>query len=56
MTELEQISAILDTGLERDALAIIKALCEEGVNPQALAQVVKFLRREAAAAPAQSSS
>lgn len=39
-------------GLERDALSIIKSLCEEGVNPQALAQVIKFLRREAAVAPA----
>lgn len=38
-------------GLQRETLAVIKALCEQGVNPQALSQVIKFLRREAAASP-----
>ncbi|KAI0566547.1 mitotic-spindle organizing protein [Gracilaria domingensis] len=59
--ELTEIAAILDTsfivclllillkGLDRETIAVIKALCEEGVNPQALAQVIRFLRREGSA-------
>ena len=43
------ISQMLDTGLDRESLAILVALVENGVNPEALAAVVKELRREAAA-------
>lgn len=43
------ISQLLDTGLDRESLAILVALIENGVNPEALAAVVKELRREAAA-------
>lgn len=43
------ISNLLNTGLDRQTLAILIALCEHGVNPEALAAVVKELRREAAA-------
>jgi mitotic-spindle organizing protein 1 len=44
-----QISEILDTGLDQETLAILIALCESGVNPEALATLVKELRREVAA-------
>jgi len=42
----EEISRILNTGLDKEALSLIIALCEEGVNPEALAEAVKELRRE----------
>ena len=44
-----EISKLLDCGLDKESLAILIALCENGVNPEALAAVVKELRREAAA-------
>lgn len=43
------MSNLLGAGLDRQTLAIVVALCEHGVNPEALAAVVKELRREAAA-------
>lgn len=46
---LHQIATILDTGLDKVTLRILVSLCESGVNPEALAVVVKQLRREAAA-------
>lgn len=45
---VHEISQILDTGLDRETLNILIALCETGVNPEALAAVVRELRREAA--------
>eukprot|EP00955_Chlamydomonas_euryale_P086695 364235-Chlamydomonas_euryale.AAC.5 len=47
-----EISNILGTGLDRETLAIIIGLLETGVNPEALATVVRELRREAAAVKA----
>lgn len=44
-----EMSKLLDCGLDKESLAILIALCENGVNPEALAAVVKELRREAAA-------
>ena len=41
-----ELSNLLDTGLDREALAILVELCESGVNPEALAKVVIELRRE----------
>lgn len=46
---MHEISKLLDTGLDRETLAILVALIENGVNPEALAAVVKELRRETAA-------
>ncbi|XP_015899664.3 mitotic-spindle organizing protein 1A [Ziziphus jujuba] len=40
------MSNILDTGLNRHTLAVLIALCELGLNPEALAAVVMELRRE----------
>ncbi|CAM9789202.1 unnamed protein product [Ectocarpus fasciculatus] len=47
-TVLHEISTILDTGLDRKTLSLLLELIESGVNPEALAAVVKELRREAA--------
>lgn len=41
-----QMSNILDTGLDRHTLSVLIALCDLGVNPEALAAVVKELRKE----------
>lgn len=41
-----QMSNILETGLDRRTLSILIALCERGLNPDALAAVVKELRRD----------
>ena len=49
MRVLEEMSELLNTGLDRESLGLLVALTEEGVNPEALAAVVKELRREAAA-------
>ncbi|CAL5420583.1 unnamed protein product [Camellia sinensis] len=40
------MSNILDTGLDRHTLSVLIALCDLGQNPEALAAVVKELRRE----------
>ncbi|KAF7120779.1 hypothetical protein RHSIM_Rhsim13G0121200 [Rhododendron simsii] len=40
------MSNILDTGLDRHTLSVLIALCDMGLNPEALAAVVKELRRE----------
>ena len=45
---LTEISTILNTGLDSEAIAICMKLCEAGVNPEALARVILELRREAA--------
>ncbi|KAL1523981.1 hypothetical protein AB1Y20_018896 [Prymnesium parvum] len=46
---LYDISQLLQTGLDREALSILVDLTETGVNPEALAAVVHELRRESAA-------
>ena len=46
---LYDISQLLQTGLDRETLAVLVGLTESGVNPEALAAVVRELRREAAA-------
>lgn len=45
---LFDISQLLQTGLDRETLAVLVGLTESGVNPEALAAVVRELRREAA--------
>ncbi|GIX62180.1 mitotic-spindle organizing protein 1, putative [Babesia caballi] len=39
-----EISKILNTGLDRQTLAILVGLCEKGVDPTVLAYVVKHLK------------
>ncbi|GAB5353076.1 hypothetical protein AAMO2058_000007100 [Amorphochlora amoebiformis] len=44
-----EISKVLNCGLDRQTLSILVSLCENGVNPEALAAVITELRRETAA-------
>ncbi|KDP23332.1 hypothetical protein JCGZ_23165 [Jatropha curcas] len=46
------MSNILDTGLDRHTLSVLIALCDLGLNPEALAAVVKELQRERLFSPA----
>ncbi|KNA02850.1 hypothetical protein SOVF_214750 [Spinacia oleracea] len=41
-----QMSNILDTGVDRHTLSVLIALCDLGLNPEALAAVVKELRTD----------
>ena len=50
---LYDMSQLLQTGLDRETLAVLVGLTETGVNPEALAAVVKELRRESAAIAAE---
>ena len=43
-----EISKLLNTGLDSESLSICVKLIEAGVNPEALAMVIKELRRESA--------
>jgi len=45
---LMEISTLLNTGLDADTLAICVRLCENGINPEALALVIQELRRASA--------
>ena len=45
---LLEISRLLNTGLDAETLAICVRLCESGVNPEALAMVIREMRRETA--------
>ena len=49
---LFEISQLLNTGLDRETLFLCIQLCEQNVNPEALAAVVKELKREGQAVAA----
>ncbi len=42
-----EINKILDCGIDKESLSVCIALLETGINPEALAQVIKKLREEA---------
>lgn len=46
---LHEMSQILNCGLDQKTLHICVGLIENGVNPEALAMVIKELKRETAA-------
>lgn len=46
LDRIMEMSNILRTGLNRNTLGLLVALCNEGVSPDALAEIVRFLRRE----------
>ena len=46
LDSLQELSNILETGLDRESLSILLELTESGVNPEALAALVKELRRQ----------
>ncbi|KAK9213335.1 hypothetical protein WN943_002722 [Citrus x changshan-huyou] len=50
------MSNILDTGLDRHTLSVLIALCDLGVNPEALAAVVKELQQESSPSPPMSTA
>ncbi|MCJ1275299.1 hypothetical protein MMC21_003100 [Puttea exsequens] len=45
---LSEISLLLNTHLDRSALSLCVSLIENGVNPEALATVIRELRKEGA--------
>lgn len=47
---LSEVATLLNTGLDRETLSLCVSLCERGVNPEALAEVIKDLRKQEAAA------
>eukprot|EP00884_Botryococcus_braunii_P001340 jgi/Botrbrau1/11206/Bobra.0075s0002.1 len=47
LDKIYKLATLLDTGLDREEVSIIAALIENGVNPEALALVVKELRQAA---------
>ncbi|GFZ43918.1 Mitotic-spindle organizing protein 1 [Saitozyma sp. JCM 24511] len=53
---LHDLSQLLETGLDKQALSICVGMIEQGANPDTLAAVVKELRREAAALKAEQAS
>jgi len=46
METLYQISSLLKTDIDRQTLALIVSLIEQGVNPEALAITLKELKKE----------
>ncbi|KFY08059.1 hypothetical protein V492_06575 [Pseudogymnoascus sp. VKM F-4246] len=44
---LDEIATLLNTNLDRHTLSLCISMVENGVNPEALATVIKELRREA---------
>ncbi|KAK6916094.1 Mitotic-spindle organizing protein 1 [Dillenia turbinata] len=44
------MSNILDTGMDRHTLSVLIALCDLSLNPEALAAIVKELKREPSSA------
>ena len=46
---LMEMSNLLNTGLDSETLVLCVKLCEAGVNPEALASVIRELRRESSA-------
>ncbi|OZJ02214.1 hypothetical protein BZG36_04715 [Bifiguratus adelaidae] len=49
MEVLYEMSNLLNTGLDKESLSLCVSLIEQGVNPEALANVIKEVRRETAA-------
>ncbi|KAG1051108.1 hypothetical protein G6F46_005520 [Rhizopus delemar] len=45
---LHEMATILNTGLDRDTVALCISLCERGANPEALATVIKDLQERQA--------
>ncbi|KAI8073526.1 mitotic-spindle organizing gamma-tubulin ring associated-domain-containing protein [Gilbertella persicaria] len=41
---LTEMATLLNTGLDRETVSLCVSLCERGVNPEALANVIKELR------------
>ncbi|KAH9495880.1 Mitotic-spindle organizing protein 1 [Bulinus truncatus] len=48
MDILMEISRMLNTGLDEETLVLCLRLCENGINPEALSEVIRELKRESA--------
>ena len=46
---LQELSRLLNTGLDAESLSLCVSLCENGANPEALATVIREIRKESAA-------
>ena len=46
---LQELSQLLNTGLDRESLDLCVRLCEQGAHPEALATIIRELRRESQA-------
>ena len=53
---LHEVSRMLDTGLDKETLGLLVALCEAGVNPEALAHGIRELHRVSETAASASKS
>lgn len=53
---LQELSRLLNTGLDSESLALCVRLCEQGAHPEALATVIRELRRESQAIKAAAAS
>lgn len=53
---LQELSQLLNTGLDRESLALCVRLCEQGAHPEALATIIRELRRESQAIKAAAST
>ena len=47
VTALWELSQLLETGLSRDAVMSVVELCEMGVNPEAIIEMITELNRTA---------
>jgi len=56
MDALMEISKILNTGLDAETLAVCVELCELGINPEAIATVIKEIRSQTASLQQEESS
>lgn len=45
-SSIQKMSHLLNTGLSHDTLDICIQLCEAGINPQALADIIQQIRNE----------
>jgi len=53
---LDELSRLLNTGLDKESLAHCVRLCEQGAHPEALATIIRELRRESQAIKAAAAS
>ena len=53
---LKELSELLNTGLDSESLRVCVRLCEQGAHPEALATIIRELRRESQAIKAAAAS
>ena len=53
---LQELSRLLNTGLDRESLSLCVRLCENGANPEALATVIREIKNQSEALKEEDSS